>query len=490
MRGLRRWVKVGPGAAKKSLGRVTFSRARSCYAQTREQVKLANGEAEMEQSSDEQRFDVIVVGAGVAGLAAAAYLGRAGKRTLVLEKSYELGGRASSRRSDGYCFNLGPHALYAAGAGVSVLADLGVSFRGAKPDAGGGYAIYGGKKETLPGGFVSLLSTGLFGVADKLEFARLLTSVGRIDPAPWEQRTVGEWVNATVARPRVRAFLSALVRLTSYANADDAMSAGAAIRQVKQAVTASVYYLDGGWQSLVDGLAASASNAGVTIRAGVKVERLIADGAVGGVVTTDGERIAADAVVLTTPPSVASSLAGDSARALADFAVAAMPVRAACLDLALSRLPVANARFALGIDAPLYFSVHSAVAKLAPAGGALIHAAKYLPPSAAGENDGSDDARAELEALVDLLQPGWRDALVREHFLPKMTVVEAAPLAARGGLAGRPPVAVAEVPGLYLAGDWVGEEGLLADASFASARNAARSCIERLARVGRRRAAA
>jgi phytoene dehydrogenase-like protein len=354
----------------------------------------------MEQSSEQQRFDVIVVGGGVAGLTAAAYLGRAGKRTLVLEKSTELGGRGASRRSDGFCFNLGPHALYAAGAGVSVLADLGVGFRGAKPDAGGGFAIFGGKKETLPGGFVSLLSTGLFGVADKLEFARLLTSVARIDPTPWERRTVREWVSATVSRPRVRAFLSALVRLTSYANADDAMSAGAAIRQVKQAVAGSVYYLDGGWQSLVDGLAAAATKSGVTFRAGVKVDRLIVDGSVGGVVTSDGERIAAGAVVLTTPPAIASALAGASAPGLADFARAAVPVRAACLDVALSRLPAPSARFALGIDAPVYFSVHSAVAKLRCRRRADSRG--HLAPDDAAESG----VRGELEALVELLPGG------------------------------------------------------------------------------------
>jgi hypothetical protein len=54
-----------------------------------------------------------------------------------------------------------------------------------------------------------------------------------------------------------------------------------------------------------------------------------------------------------------------------------------------------------------------------------------------------------------------------------MAAAQALVTAAGGGLAGRPAVEVPEVPGLYLAGDWVGAEGLLADASLASARRAA-----------------
>ena len=59
------------------------------------------------------------------------------------------------------------------------------------------------------------------------------------------------------------------------------------------------------------------------------------------------------------------------------------PVRLVCLDVALSSLPDKDALFALGVDRPLYFSVHSAYAKLVPEGGALIHIAKYLGNSIA-----------------------------------------------------------------------------------------------------------
>jgi predicted NAD/FAD-dependent oxidoreductase len=45
--------------------------------------------------------DTIILGAGVAGLAAAGVLRRAGRETVVLEKSRGLGGRAATRRWDG-----------------------------------------------------------------------------------------------------------------------------------------------------------------------------------------------------------------------------------------------------------------------------------------------------------------------------------------------------------------------------------------------------
>ncbi len=147
-----------------------------------------------------------------------------------------------------------------------------------------------------------------------------------------------------------------------------------------------------------------------------------------------------------------------------------MPARAACLDVALSKLPNDRATFALGVDRPTYLSVHSRTARVAPPGGALVSTMKYLP---AGAKSDAARGEAELEELLDLLQPGWRDVVVERRWLPAMVATNAIVTARDGGLAGRPPVRVPDAPDVFVVGDWVGGEGMLLDASLASAERAA-----------------
>jgi phytoene dehydrogenase-like protein len=425
--------------------------------------------------------ETVVVGAGLAGLVAAAVLSRAGSSVRVLERATTLGGRAHSQRRDGYVWNWGPHALYRSGEASRILGELGIRLSGATPDASGGYALWGGRTQTLPGGLVSLLTTGLLGVTGKIELARLLGSLPKLDASAWDGRTVEEFVASRIRDERVGQLYLALVRLTTYANAPRLMCAGAALRQLQLALATSVLYLDGGWQTMVDGLVDTIRDHGGELETGVRVAAVDTvagrDGghAVCGVRLADGSRVQARQVVLATPPAAAAALARASGEALAfvaDAAQATLPIRAACLDLALRSLPRPANRFALGIDTPHYFSVHSAYAALAPMGGAVVHVARYLAPDESG-----DDVRAELEEVVDLMQPGWRDLLVDARYLPALAVTGAVVEARLGGLTGRPASAVSPCAGLYLAGDWIGPAGMLADAAVASADAAARSIL-------------
>jgi phytoene dehydrogenase-like protein len=430
-----------------------------------------------EPNRSDERYDVAVIGAGLAGLTAAARLARRGRKVVVFDKAKQIGGRAVTRVADGYCWNLGAHALYRRAEGARVLAELGVCPSGGVPLGSGQYAIDGGRTHALPAGFVSLLSTSLMGLAAKLELARMLVGIARVDPEPLRTTTLERWLALHVRHEDARRFLRAFVRLTTYTDAPATMSAADAVAQLQAALAGNVLYVHGGWQTLVDALASAACAAGVAIETGTAVRAIEGAGCVQGVRTGDGRRVAAGAVIAAVPPQALLGLAPSALGAPLERAIHALvPVRAACLDLALSRLPMPRATFALGIDRPLYLSVHSAVARLAPEGGAVVHLMRYLEPGASG--DGAAD-EAELEGAMDLVQPGWRGHVRERRFLPAMTVAHAAPVAATGGKAGRPAVDAPAMEGLYLAGDWVGAHGLLADASFASAAAAADACHAR-----------
>jgi phytoene dehydrogenase-like protein len=241
-----------------------------------------------------------------------------------------------------------------------------------------------------------------------------------------------------------------------------------------------VIYVDEGWQKIVDALHSSAVAAGVNFITSSSVIGIdVEGGSVRGVelggleieTTKDtltavalpdldsaekGTRLPADTVILAVDPATAQELV--PSLSLPKFT----PVIASCLDVALSRLPKRDRLFALGIDRPVYYSVHSAYAQLTPSGGALIHLAKY---------GGNPDAEQELERLLDDLQPGWRDVVVHRRFLPSMVVSNAI-----AEVSGRPAPAT-PIRGLHLAGDWVGDDGILSDAALSSARAAAKAII-------------
>lgn len=126
--------------------------------------------------------DVVVIGGGLAGLTAAAFLAQSGRQVRLFEKASTLGGRAATYTKNGFSFNLGPHAFYQGGSGIAILRELNVPFTGHTPSGSGAYAVDQGPLHTFSAGFLSLLTTGLLRWPEKIELARLLGSFHKLQP--------------------------------------------------------------------------------------------------------------------------------------------------------------------------------------------------------------------------------------------------------------------------------------------------------------------
>ena len=429
----------------------------------------------MQSLKPDQRADLIVVGGGLAGLATATLVARAGRAVTLLEMASELGGRAVTHVQQGAHFNLGPHALYRRGRAFRLFRELRVPFTGGFPPAQRGILLSGGTMGPLPLGIGSLIRSRFFTLREKARFIRLLARL-RLRNRRRDGVPLDDWIREAAGTGNLAAFLRTLFRVSTYVDAGDRMSAGVALDQLKLALDGNVWYLDGGWQTLVDGLRDRAVEHGAELRTGARVASVGCDAAGVAVVLAGGAERRGRTAVLAVGPKAACDLLGLSPETpLVQWTAGCIPVRAACLDVALNRLPRPDRCVAFDLDRPLYFSVHSASARLAPEGVSVLHVMKYL----GGDTVSTAEAvRAELEAYLDQIQPGWRDQTLTRRYLPGMAVAPSVPRADEDGLAGRPGGAVPGSPRVFLAGDWVGREGMLADAAAASAVEAAGRVLE------------
>jgi len=409
----------------------------------------------------DESFDVVVVGAGLAGLAAGATAAQ-GASTLILD-GHHPGGRASTDERGRFRFNRGPHALYKGGEAQAVLARLGVSTPGAEPPGAGARGRVGDRVDVLPADLRTLVRTRLLSVRGKLALARFLGGVKKWRPADLAGLTVGQWLDTFKLPADARAVVLFLVRTTTYTNDEDTLSADVAAGQIQMALANNVLYLDGGWGSMVESLATAARRNGAEIRTGAAVTSITRRASDGDLTVTlaGGHEIRAGAVVLAVgTPGAAASLLGDQPSAWAKLGP---EVEASVLDLGLRQGLEHPVLF--GIDPPMYLVDHAKAAKhLAPEGGGLVHVLHYLP---FGDATPAAELRAGLEEHARLA--GVEPSMVEEQrFLLRMTVVGAVPTPASGGLAGRPSIDSTGVPGVFVAGDWVGRRGWLADATLSS----------------------
>jgi len=403
--------------------------------------------------------DVVVVGGGLAGLAAGATAAAAGASTIVLER-HRPGGRARTTERDGFLFNQGAHALYVGGAGMPVLKSLGVRPVGSAPPLRRYRLLAGGTLHPMPSRLTSPERTSAAGPRGRLQLARFLADIPHLRADRLRGRSVRQWLAGLELRPDAEAVVRALLRLTTYVADVDEFGADVVAEQLRVSL-GGVLYLNGGWAQLVEALARQ-----VQIRSGTAVRAL--EAVAGRVeVHTDGPSIVARAAVVAPGTPVAARAVLPLAPAWPGLGEA---VTAACLDVGARQVP--SPEYVLGVETPVYGNTQSPPARLAPGGGAVLSVVRYGARSAAED-------RPELDAHLGVLGVG-AEHVVTSRFLARMVVAAALPRAAAGGLAGRPAVTDSGTAGVYLAGDWVGAVGWLADASLASGQTAALQALRRL----------
>lgn len=270
---------------------------------------------------------VVVIGAGMGGLATAARLADFGHDVTVLEQAETVGGQVGTYVRDGFTFDTGPTmltlpAVYrdlfrATGRPLERLVDLTPVEPGLRVRFADGVEVdlpntsRAGTHDVLdaalgsPAGsewqsvvdhggriWQSLRSPYLEASPTRRQLARLVSSPGRLHAvAPWQSlRDLGR---ARLSDHRLRSLLEHAAGATDPRRVPGAL---AAVPYVQQ--TFGRWYVRGGMRALAEAVRDRAAERGTVIRTGVEaIEVLVESGRAAGVRLAGGETVPADVVV-------------------------------------------------------------------------------------------------------------------------------------------------------------------------------------------------
>ncbi len=373
-----------------------------------------------------ERTDVVIVGAGLAGLSAARTLADAGREVLVLEASDGVGGRVRTDSVDGFRLDRGFQVALTAYPELARQLDLdALDLRAFDPGA----LVWAddrlhtvGDPIRMPHAVLSSALAPVGSVADKARLARLLLRLRRADPRALLRGPDGTTLDALRAEGFSPTMIDRFFRpLFGGIQLDPALTTS---RRMFDVVLRCLAVGDSavpatGMQAIPDQLAAHLG-AGT-----IALETPVASVGDGAVTTVDGRRVGAHDVIVATEGPAASALLGLA------------PVRSrsvSCVWFAADEPPLADKLIVLdGMHSGpvLNVAVMSNVApEYAPSGRALIACAC---PGGGDEQNTAIDARRQMRGWFGAVADRWThlrtDVIVhgqpesRPPFRPKQSVV-------------------------------------------------------------------
>ncbi len=241
------------------------------------------------------RYDLVVIGAGISGLSLAYCAARKGMNTLVLEKNGAAGGALHSHRfpddAGDFWLELGAHTCYNSYRNLIAVLE------------GAGLVNDVTPREKVP--FRVLRNAEVHSIPSQLNFPELLLSVPKLFVTKKAGLSVAEYYRRIVGQQNFqRLFAHAFNSVLSQDTADFPAELLFKKRERRKDIVKS-FTLQGGLQSIA---AAVAGLPGLQTVTGVAVDAVEASGNGFQLVTDDGHAYAASAAAVATSASVAAEL--------------------------------------------------------------------------------------------------------------------------------------------------------------------------------------
>ena len=441
------------------------------------------------------RYDAIILGAGIAGLGVGALLQGKGLKTLVLEKSKTPGGRCKTfHLPGGWKVDSGTHAVdlgkYSACA--TLLKRLGKEIPWSR-NIEGAMLYDEGQWKLLPE-YLNLTTS------DDRELADLETWMRAVDETELDtldRVSLNELIRWKIASPRIAEFLRTIAMCQTTLTDADHISAGEVVAiygdalrlNVKEGESlAQVRMPLGGIETMMQAMEAAYTERGGTLLTGTSVRRVnVQPGKPKGIVT-DAETYRAPIAVIAMPIwNMLKILFLDEMARYAPAWAERMPT--------LERETSASMGFTIGTKAPLFTTPYYLSAwrlpnvglplqilghtlfddTISPANHMIAFIGACCTPAQASDKAFREKTLAAFWELVKQMFPNVeRDLLWRQDgFYVGIDGLGRSP-----GMTGRyrPPVHLPEVPGLYFAGDCYTGRGV----GMNAAANSAMICAEEI----------
>jgi phytoene dehydrogenase-like protein len=433
------------------------------------------------------RYDVVIIGAGAAGLSAGALLAKEGKSVLILEASPWLGGRGVAVADEGFKINVGGHLVEDSGSGITkVFEHVGKEL--IHGPASSDMVIWNHEQGRW-GSIRELYS------ADKSELKKIINIVVETpyeDFDAWDDRTLREWMLQYTKHEGVIAlweFITVLEAITENWW-DHSASDNLYVRKMhysEKGMGGYSFWPGQGWDGMFQDLHDAVAENGGEVRLGTRASRVVIEnGAVVGLAVTNPHVlpneifeetiVETDCVVSTLP--VWSVLRVVPEQELPDWYVAQIKhlarieFRATWLGVYLATKEPIHAldprELATWLHTPnlahagFFFNMSAMDPSVAPEGTQLYVAGLDIPGEKVRDVKWMLNAQEQFERDLAIMYPGLEHAYWRRRHLvhePGLGVIQKPNLVGRF----RPHWRAPNVEGLYFASDTFRSRGIGVD---------------------------